>query len=402
MSKRNEPPPSTPTSQTPAGRRARVSGAIPMQPLGPVTPAPAPPPPVDVAMMPAPLTPLRTRSQRREPQEELFSPYSTVGTLKWLQKRAIITSGYGIVPPQKSTEYQKREAALFGQILVKWGVDNINLHPLYKKYGVQIGRDELPGIYIICACVENGPLNHTPCQNCTMVNAYGDAKPRLFKVGLARDLATRFNQYHTDYPYGFTVLAVYVMTDETGALLDSTHPGYGRLLETMERAFLLAFLDVSELNVTTRPGTAEFFLMSPKYVQKGLFDNTLTRLTQWSDEFAEKWRKRNSGLTPPINSAKYVVYSERITGLTGILVPYEKRNFDSLTSESTGRSGEVATMTVLEAQEGRREESYRQTAATRTKAARKKRQAQPPGGASNVFVVDSEEEDSEDSDYSPE
>lgn len=383
---------STPQHRAARARRTLIS-PVPMAPLA------------SAAGM---LTPLHPTAAAKAD----FTPYTVADELTVRKQALKEQSDYGVLPIDKKALNTEDEQRLFGQILVKWGKQNVNLHEVYKKHGVEIGgRVKLPGIYVVCACVEAGPLNRLACANCSALTDATTYTPLLFKVGLASDLAHRFDQYHTYYPYGFNVISVFVMTDPNGNLLPPCAAAT-KLLKYMESHFLSAFRDVCDYNPTTRPGSAEFFRMAARDVREGLLYNTLTRLTHWDAAFIEKWRKLvGARARLPVDSKQNVVYA--MDGLRGILQPFEVKNFSSLVSEPTTRTRRQATMTTQQAVEAQAEGTYALLAAQTTKTAKKQTKARVPGGASaasvggvdwaseedSEYVQSSEESEEEDSEY---
>jgi hypothetical protein len=145
----------------------------------------------------------------------------------------------------------------------QYGKTAVNVHGEYAAAKRIQGVDKLPGLYIICACVESiGPC----CTNCT-------GPEIVFKIGLSTDLATRLDHYHTSYPKGFTIMHLYVLKQLDGSYFPQD--AYLRtLLEEGERLLLNAFeADPSFSRIRwIRPGRSEWFSTFHKEALKPVLD----------------------------------------------------------------------------------------------------------------------------------
>ncbi len=145
----------------------------------------------------------------------------------------------------------------------QFGKSAINVHAAYRDAKRVQGVDKLPGLYVLCACVESvGPC----CVNC--------AGPEyVFKIGLTVDLASRLDQYHTSYPKGFTILHLYVLKQPDGSHFpqDAYITGLLEAGETKLLNALEAHPQVQRIR-WIRPGRSEWFSTTNKDALKNLLD----------------------------------------------------------------------------------------------------------------------------------
>lgn len=291
-----------------------------------------------------PRTPSRSERKRaREEQSALLSPTVSLRRHQREREEAIASSEHGLFTP--STRYTA--PAALQHAIVRWGRGNVNLHELYEDNGLSITdkKAHLPGIYVICACVDTEPGKG--CRACR--------GPRfVFKVGLAVDLADRFDGYHTYYPHGFEIIQLFVFKQPDGSNFDMSTPAkraaVKRALLSAEQYIHTRLRDLRprvQPIGETRPGFGEFFeTLDFQYVK-----NVLKTSTQWSVYYLKQWRKKHPGQAAPITPApdRRRIFTHGL--VSGVLVPYSNRNFSSVADTSARRGTDVPFVSAADAAE---------------------------------------------------
>lgn len=152
-------------------------------------------------------TPARKRNQEGKPvakMETFFSPVRQRSKKAGTKTNTFLTTESDT---PKKTELVKKTIVqnLQPGSKPRFGTGGLNLIDVYEQYGKDSFTrssspfEGLPGIYVI-----------TPCANADQTPCVPDKKITI-KVGTAKDLAYRLDDYHTYFPYGFTILRLYVL-----------------------------------------------------------------------------------------------------------------------------------------------------------------------------------------------
>jgi hypothetical protein len=239
-------------------------------------------------------------------------------------------------------------AATLANVVTSWGLNNVNLHDLYDEMGEKVGDRNavVPGIYVICGCTQFPPED-ARCTACHLTPDPSDVPHYSVKVGLARNLADRIDDYHTTHPHGLRIMRLYILLDADKQPLDASTPQarstIDKLLAQAENYILnrmrgmpFYFRPVD----TTRPGFMESF----KVIDMKKFDNMMVSATQWTSERLAEWQKRNPGEDPGLTHDRFKIYEA--DGVQAVLVPYGRNNILSVAGTRVRRHGEDATLLV--------------------------------------------------------
>lgn len=151
----------------------------------------------------------------------------------------------------------------------------IDVYESYGKNSFQRSSNPftgLPGIYVI-----------TPCTNANQTACVADSHISV-KVGMGIDLANRLDTYHTYFPYGFTILRLYVLERVVRTDTERSHDVFKEdqitesdlvnMLETAETHILRYLHYALPFNklVITRPARSEWFRFdaTPKQLEANL------------------------------------------------------------------------------------------------------------------------------------
>lgn len=176
----------------------------------------------------------------------------------------------------------------------RYGTAALDLEEVYGKYTNKslIDRDGnpfngLPGIYIL-----------TPCSTDAQKPCVSETNKILIKVGNAMDLANRLDKYHTYFPYGFTILRLYVLERAERTAAGLQHAPFEK--HQVSSSNIQSMIDTAETHifryihytlkmhklVITRPSRSEWFeaRMLPAQLEQmlrkvDLFVSTLKLLT---------------------------------------------------------------------------------------------------------------------------